>query len=390
MEQGLAHNDKNAAIPQHQIVQELHNWTVEKALPLWSTAGFDKSRGGFRERLNVDGSPDLSALRRLRVQARQVYVYAHAAALGWYPQGRDVALKGIEFMVRNYRSPDGRPGYVHLLTPDGQVADNLRDTYDHMFVLLALAWSERACGDAQVRGLLNETLDFVDECLTAPDGSFVEGLPATLPRRQNPHMHAFEAMLALHETNSRPDGLKRARRLLGLLEGTFFDPKTRTITEYFGQDWSSVSGSEGLSVEPGHFAEWAWLLRRHERFSDAPWGPLSTDLLESALRWADPKTGFLVDEADARGPVRRATRRAWPQTELAKAWMGEAEAGRIGAKEKALLALDALKTHYLDQPLIGGWTDQFDGAGCPISDLIPASTFYHVFCAIAEADRVLS
>jgi mannose-6-phosphate isomerase len=131
------------------------------------------------------------------------------------------------------------------------------------------------------------------------------------------------------------------------------------------------------------------LLRKHERLRGLPAGPLATKLLHSALRWRDPKTGLLIDEADRNGPVRRTSRRAWPQTELAKAWIAEAEAGRPGAAQNAMGALQALADHYLDRPIVGGWTDQFDAQGRALTTHMPASTFYHVFCAIAEADRVL-
>ena len=52
-------------------------------------------------------------------------------------------------------------------------------------------------------------------------------------------------------------------------------------------------------------------------------------------------------------------------------------------------ALERLKTHYLDHPIAGGWYDQFDRDGRSLVDAIPASTMYHVLCAITEADRVL-
>ena len=51
---------KPDAIP---IAHTLRRWAIEKALPLWSTKGFDTKRGGFQERLNPDGSPDLNACR---------------------------------------------------------------------------------------------------------------------------------------------------------------------------------------------------------------------------------------------------------------------------------------------------------------------------------------
>jgi mannose/cellobiose epimerase-like protein (N-acyl-D-glucosamine 2-epimerase family) len=48
-----------------------------------------------------------------------------------------------------------------------------------------------------------------------------------------------------------------------------------------------------------------------------------------------------------------------------------------------------LYRHYLMHPVVGGWYDQFDRDGRSLVDFIPASSFYHILCAIAEADRVL-
>ena len=36
-----------------------------------------------------------------------------------------------------------------------------------------------------------------------------------------------------------------------------------------------------------------------------------------------------------------------------------------------------------------GWYEKIDGSGNLLATHMPASTFYHVFCAIAEANRVL-
>jgi mannose-6-phosphate isomerase len=372
------------------IAAHLRHWAIETALPLWSSGGFDRNRGGFQERLNPDGSPDLAAPRRLRVQARQIYVYAHAAALGWFPDARRVMLEGLAFMVEHYRAADGKPGYVSALAPDNTVADSLRDTYDHMFVLLSLTWAAKVSGDAQIRAHLDDALDFIDGHLTARDGSFIEGIPSNYPRRQNPHMHAFEAMLAMHETVAHPRAMARAQQLLTLMTDKFFDSRTETLGEYFTDAWTKIPGADGDCVEPGHQAEWAWLLRKHERLSGLPPAPLASRLLRSALRWSDPKTGLLIDEADRNGAVRRTSRRAWPQTELAKAWIAEAEAGVSGAARKAATALQALTNHYLDRPFVGGWVEQFDAEGRALTVYTPATTFYHIFCAIAEADRVLA
>jgi mannose-6-phosphate isomerase len=367
-----------------QIADELRRWAIEKALPLWSSQGFDAGRGGFQERLNPDGSPDIAAQRRLLVQARQTYVYAHAAALGWFPDGKRFALDGAAFILEQYRSTDG--GYVFSLAPDNSVADPRRDTYGHSFVLLALAWVAKVSGDAQIHARLNDLLTFFDERLTARDGSLIEGLPASQPRRQNPHMHAFEAMLALDETLGHAQARSRAARFATMLTDIFLDPQTQTIGEYFSDDWAP----QNRPVEPGHHAEWAWLMRKYERLRGATPDTLPTALLQTALRWRDPRTGFLFDEADRNGAVLRSSRRIWPQTELSKAWMAEAEIGVVGADDNAAAILRALAERYLDHPCPGGWTDQFDQSGRALTMQMPATAFYHVFGAIAEANRLWS
>lgn len=375
--------------PQAEVERRLQDWAIEAALPLWAEAGFDRVRGGFHERLLWDGSPDTTAGRRTRVQARQIYVYAHAAVLGWYPDGLPLALRALEFLLAKCRSPDGRPGYIHRLDAENAIADPLRDTYDHAFILLALAWLARASGDAQARALIDETLAFMDEHLAAEDGTFREGLPPSQPRRQNPHMHIFEAMLALHETIAYPGALQRAGRLRALLEDKFLDPLTRTIGEYFTDDWRPLHSGRDDIVEPGHHAEWCWLIRRHERMSALAPASLAADLLATAVSSAEARTGLLRDGADRSGHPRRLGRRCWPQTELAKAWLAEHELGRAGAANRARRAMQAMADEYLAGPFAGGWIDQFDAAGKPIVGFVPASTFYHLFGAIAEARRVL-
>ena len=255
------------------IVSTLRRWTIEKALPLWSTNGFDAKRGGFQERLNPDGSPDLTVPRRLRVQARQIYVYAHAAALGWFPDARRFMLDGVCIHGRALpRRPTASPAMFRRLRRT--IPSPIRCATLTIICLFCSrsAWAAKVSGDAQIRAHLDEALAFIDDHLTARDGSFIEGIPASQPRRQNPHMHAFEAMLAMHETVAHPQAMARAQKLLAMMNDKFFDPKTRTLGEYFTDAWTAVPGAAGDCVEPGHQAEWAWLLRKHERLCGLPAG----------------------------------------------------------------------------------------------------------------------
>ena len=368
------------------VVARLKRRMIEEALPLWSTIGWDHEAGGFVEQLHRDGTADAAAPRRVRVQARQIYCYAKTAQMGWYPEGRAIALKGLEHMLAKAKAPDGRPGYVHLLTPDGGVLDARRDAYDHAFILLALATVYALDKDAQIRAEIDALLAFLDGHLRSPHGGVHEGLPVSLPRRQNPHMHLFEAMIACFDATHDLSLQNRAGELFALFLANLYDKQKHALGEYFEEDWSKI---EPVSVEPGHQAEWVWLLKAFERITGCPTGQRRSELLATALRYRDAATGCLVDEGDDTGNIRRATRRLWPQTEIAKAWIAQAESGEAGAADEARAALVRLERHYLSHPVRGGWYDQFDRDGKSLVDTIPASSFYHVLCAVTEAEQVL-
>ena len=368
------------------VVRTLTALMTEHSLPLWAREGWDVSKGGFIERLDHEGRADRLAPRRIRVQARQIYCFATAARLGWYPQGRDIATKGLEYLLAKAKSPDGQPGFVHLLDPEGNVLNPLRDAYDHAFVLLALATVYELSRDARVREEMDSLVAFLDSGLRSPHGGFIEGIPPTLPRRQNPQMHLFEAMIAAFDATHDPAYQNRAGDLFGLFVASLYDPRRQVLGEYFEEDWSKI---EPVVVEPGHQAEWVWLLKSFERITGCPTGRFRAQLLSSALRYRDDVTGCLVDEGDAEGLIRKSTRRLWPQTEIAKAWIAQAEAGEGEAAGKAVEALARLHRHYLGHPVPGGWYDQFDRDSRSLVDTIPASSFYHIICAIAEAERVL-
>jgi mannose/cellobiose epimerase-like protein (N-acyl-D-glucosamine 2-epimerase family) len=376
----------NVAAGDREIVRTLKALMIDHALPLWSGEGWDQVRGGFIERLDVEGRADRSAPRRVRVQARQIYCFAKAADIGWYPQGRKLAIKGLDYLLAKAKSPDGRPGFVHLLDPDGAVLNPLRDAYDHAFVLLALSTAYQMSGDAQLRDEIASLVGFLDAHLRSPHGGFVEGIPATLPRRQNPQMHLFEAMIAAFDATRDPVYQNRAGELFALFVANLYDARRQALGEYFEDDWSKI---EPLVVEPGHQAEWVWLLKGFERITGCPTGRYRSQLLTSALRYCDAATGCLVDEGDAEGDIRKSTRRLWPQTEIVKAWLAQAESREEGAADQALAALVRLHDHYLRHPVPGGWYDQFDRDNRSLVEMVPASSFYHIVCAIAEAERVL-
>jgi mannose/cellobiose epimerase-like protein (N-acyl-D-glucosamine 2-epimerase family) len=86
------------------IVGVLKTLVIEHSLPLWSSEGWDRATGGFVDRLDLDGRADHAAPRRVFVQARQIYCFAKAAQIGWYPDGREIALKGLDHLWRKRKA----------------------------------------------------------------------------------------------------------------------------------------------------------------------------------------------------------------------------------------------------------------------------------------------
>lgn len=367
--------------------RRLRAWAVDEALPFWATAGFDAANGRFEERLGFGGDRLASVPIRLMVQARQIHVYATAARLGWYPDSAALMVRAFESMVRDFHATDGGAGWVFSIDRRGAVVDARRELYAHAFVLFAVASFVRATGETAKLALADRTLDFIDQNMRARHGGYVECLPpAGGHRRQNPHMHLLEGLLALWSASSQPRYLERARQVVGLFESRFFQPSFGALGEYFDDTLRPARGIDGATVEPGHHYEWIWLLRWFERETGHPVGRHVDALYAHAADHGFDADGLIVDELLADGSCRRPSRRLWPITEAIKANVVEASLGRPGAEERAAALAERLAVRFLQPAIKGGWIDRFDADGNTAVDHMPASSFYHIVCALHELE----
>lgn len=370
-------------------VLRLSNWMTEEALPLWADAGFDSSRGSFVERLTFAGEPLSTVPRRSMVQARQVYVYSHAALLGLFPAGRELALRAAHNLIDRYLGVDGEAGWIFAAHPDGRVQDARRDFYAHAFALFGLAWAYRLEPDPKFLAAALETLRVLDTAFASPGGGYFTRLPADLARRdQNPHMHLFEAMIAWSDSTNDGRFLARAGELYSMMAARFFQTSTGILPEYYDGYWVPLPGPEGRICEPGHHYEWSWLLRGYAVRAGKAEEPIAPRLKAFADAHGYDASGLVVDELFDDGRVHKASRRCWPHTEAIKAEVAAHEAGDLQAGSRAARLISRLNGVFLGHPVAGGWIDHIDAEGRPLVDYMPASTLYHVFLAVAEARRV--
>jgi mannose-6-phosphate isomerase len=371
------------------LTRGLERWLFEDALPLWWSVGADHQRGGFHEEIDLQGRPT-RAPRRARVQARQTWVYATAGALGWDGPWRAAMNHGLGYLLERYPRSDGL--FRASVDAEGAPVDDAALLYDQAFVLFAMAavfQAEPARTDlpARARALLTAA----EAAFHHDDRGFKEA-SAEHPFHANPHMHLLEAALAWGEIDADPAWPALADRVAALALSAFIDRESGALREYFGPDWRPAPGPDGRIVEPGHQFEWAWLLHRWGLTRKRP------DAHAATARLYQIGTEFGVDRG--RGVAFDALRddltpldlsaRLWPQTERIKAAVVLASTASDQAEQNLLLAEAVAAAKglmlYLETPIRGAWRDKLDPSGVFVEEPAPASSLYHIVCAI----RVLS
>ncbi len=360
--------------PTTQGAAALRSWLVETALPHWLARGTDHAAGGFHEHLHPGAYHCTADFRRLRVAARQTYVCARAHGAGVRGADEGVAL-GVDFLARHAALPGG--GYASRFGLNHAPTDLTLDLYDHAFVLLALAGAAAVMPAAPLRARALDLVRFIDTAFSHPLGGWQESVPRCLPRRQNPHMHLLEALLAAHEAFGDTVFLAHAGTIIELFEQRLFDTASGTLPEFFDDALRPlVEGNKaGFLVEPGHHCEWVWLLHWYGQHA-----PIDAHYALELMRFVDrfgvhEATGYIIDSALSDGSGRVLSSRLWPQTERLKAEFLRQDTGT--ARQAA--ATRALAAWLLPDGL---WVERQDASGAPLPGPVPASSLYHLVAAI--------
>ena len=350
-------------------------WT---AFETWSKVGWDAKRGGFVEQLNMDGTPDFDAKRRVRVQARQIFSFAKAIEMGWpeLDAAKALVTNGIAYIDERLRHPDG--GFVHLINPDGSVIDTRRDLYDHAFIILAGSAAYQALRSPLSLKIAADAIGYIDGHLKDEEhGGWFESSESELPRRANPHMHLLEAMLAYHAATGSSAALERAGEIVRLFETKFFNPATDVSAEFFEQDWSLGAPQDQVLWEPGHHYEWATLLAQFEALTQHDTASWRRRIIRRADRSGVSACGrFCYNSVFANGEVKNGDSRLWHQLERLRAMLHHGSIAKRGSIESLF---QEIYHCFLSAGPSGGWLDQIYQNKETCSS-VPASMLYH--CAV--------
>jgi mannose-6-phosphate isomerase len=364
-------------------------WLIEQAWPLWLEHGVDWHRRAFHEHLDAASLQCRAEFRRLRVAARQTYVFSKAARYGTQrakERADEAVALGLDFLCGPARLPDG--GFAWRFDLANRPIDLTRDLYDHAFVLLALAAAAEVVGADRLRGQAVAVADYIATHFVPPAGGYRESIPDTAPRRQNPHMHLFEALLAAHDAFGDEVFLARARELANLMVQRLFRSREGALPEYLDESLAPQREAGRFLVEPGHHYEWVWLLDRYQAAAGAAGLSVRPDLTSVAdclFEFAEqhgvsPAHGLVTNGLWSDGAVADGGFRLWPQTERLRA----AALRRHSDAERAAQALAALDQLFVGMGP-GLWIERMDADGRAVGGAVPATSLYHLTAALTDA-----
>jgi mannose-6-phosphate isomerase len=339
---------------------------TEGLLEPWRQAAVTPS-GFMRSAVARDWTPVPGAPCPLTDQARLVYAFALGYELTRDERQLAAARRGADFLQERFHDPL-HGGYFLAVNEDGQVLRDAKNTYGNAFALLALAQVAKVTAQPRDREAARRCWLEIDTGLRAPAGGFRMELTRAFsaagrenaPVSQNPLMHLFEALLALHDATQDPAALAAAkgvgdfvvyRLLVGLPDGGAFIP------EWYAPDWKPLPTREaGGYTDLGHQFEWVHLLRSAEaRGLVGVYGATADRLLAFALaRGYDEAEGGSFTTLYPDGAVAR-DKSWWQQCEALRALLSVAPgSGRPDLWRRYEQTLGLVRAQFID-PTHGGW-----------------------------------
>ncbi|GGZ66215.1 mannose-6-phosphate isomerase [Paraglaciecola chathamensis] len=385
-------------------IHRFDSWLGNDVLPYWARNGF-MPNGSAIEGFLANGQADLSANKRIRVQARQMFCCAYASKQGWLDDAMFRVSQLDSFVQR--RAEINQSGmFCHILDHEDKIINENVDLYDCAFFLLAYAWRYAVFNDLHALYRANQLIDSIEVKLKGSSAGWLEGSYSYQCRRQNPHMHLFEAFLALYQATQDAKWLGYAGEIFGLFENVFYDHKHGVVREFFSHNWQ-LSTTKGDIIEPGHMMEWVWLLQEYHKYTNKPVAQYCHALYRNALSLgltkADPPAhsekhsddncwrSVLLDQVDLKTGESSQTKRCWPMTEWIKASLAMARTVPTPNPylDDARIAIENLLHHFINPQQPSLYVDQLDANNQVINASAPASTLYHLFMAHAEARQFL-
>jgi len=313
-----------AAAAEQQIDCDWFHKAILEEVAHWRAATVTPS-GFLRPSLDREWQPTGRQTATLVSQSRLIYVLATGWELTRDEAYLEAVTKGADFLLEHFRDPE-HGGFFYSASPDGEVLDNSKDSYGHAFVIFGLAHAARVTGEERFREAALQTWSEMKAHLRDKAGFIRPRATRDFSQvrstnSQNPMMHLFEALLALHDVTGSEEVFNDAKSLAEAIFRKLFQEEEGYLPELFDEHWKPLPADRRGYIELGHQFEWAFLLSRAvEKGFSEDWLDIGDRLLDYGLEVGyDADEGGIFSRGDYEGNARPGPKGWWEQAELLRA-----------------------------------------------------------------------
>lgn len=370
------------------LADETEHWLKAAATP----SGF------FQVTLDREWRPVGQQIATLTSQNRQIYVMATGYDLTGNTVYLEAVKKGADFLLANFR--DGKyGGMFYSVSPDGKVVEDRKDSYGTAFAIFGLSHAARVSGETRYKQAALETWSDMKKYLRDTAGFYKAGTTRDFSQRQgtnsqNPMMHLFEALLALHDATGSKEVYKDAQDHGDSMFTKLFQEGGGYLPEVYDDDWVPLPVSTNGRIDIGHQFEWAFLLSRAvEKGFHPKYLTIGERLLAYGMKVGyDRENGGIFSTSDYDGNSDKGPKSWWQQNELLRAIIHYAALrDHPGLWEPFDQSLAFVKQNFIDTQY-GGWYASYDPVktreGRALYKGRPEQVGYHVCGMYAEALRL--
>jgi len=357
----------SAASPEttKHIDREWFRQTLAGETAHWRQAAF-RPNGFFAVSLDRQWRPVGNQYGTLVSQSRQIFDMATGFELTREPAYLDAVKKGTDFLLAHFRDTE-KGLFFWSVTPEGKVIDDGKDSYGVAFTIFGLSHAARVTKDERYSKAALETWAQMKEHLRDSAGFFKPKTDRNYTRvigqnTQNPMMHLFEALLALHDATGSKEVFRDAQAFADAIYTQLFDQREGRLPEMYDANWKPSPPEQNGRIELGHQFEWAFLLSRAvEKGFSKRFLKIGERLLDYGMKVAyDNEEGGVFSRGDYQGNAIRGPKTDWQQCESMRAMMHYAVLrGRKDLWPAFHKSLDYAKRHLIDAEY-GGWYQDYD------------------------------
>ncbi len=357
--------ERKAMIDRHIDAEWFRKSVIEDNISRWLAAARTPN-GFFRSSVDRRWRPAKRQSGTLVSQSRLLYVFATGYELTGERRYLDAVSEGADFLLTSFH--DGRHGgWFWSVTPAGEPRGQGKDSYGHAFVIFGLSHAARVTGRRRYADAALYTWDVMKRHLRDEMGGIKRATTRDWRRRrggnsQNPMMHLFEALLALHDATGSERVFEDAAGLAGFIFGRLYQKDGGFLPEMYTSKWAPRKIGRGGYVDVGHQFEWAFLLARAVEKGFPRWYlDIGNRLLDFGMRAGyDRRRGGIRANCDYEGKP-HGGKGWWQQTEHLRALARYAGGlGREELWEPFDKSLQFAKAELIDHEY-GGWY----GGACP-------------------------